>query len=165
MLRNFLFLLGVLCAGLMHNASAQLVFVPDTNLRAYLDSVMPGVVDANGYIDSNGPQALGATQLAIGANWSPMDLTGIEAFANLIWLHIGNADNTFAVDVVSFGNLPPGLLQLGLTDDISLAALPPLPATLETLYIEDVEAVSYTHLSSGTMRWKTRCWLFSSSRN
>lgn len=142
MLRNYLFLLGVLCAGLMHNASAQLVFVPDINFRAALNNRVPGVVDANGYIDTQSfavqtavviGNAEGVNPLVI--DWTPADLTGLEGLAALYSLAI--AGETGLLPTVTLPTLPSSLHHLHLSA-LSIASLPILPTQLETLAMLDL---------------------------
>lgn len=123
---------STLCVGSFSLATAQLVFVQDTNLRAYLDSVIPGVVDANGYIDSSGPLALGVTELTINFDWTPADITGIEAFSNLEELHLMNDGGVIPLTINS---LPENLELLEVYYDFAITSLPPFPNTLESLWL------------------------------
>src|SRR5262245_6922930 len=69
-------------------SNAQLVFVPDVDLRAEINSAVPGAVNASGYIDTTDPVVLAATSLVLDITWSPADLTGVEAFPNLELLYV-----------------------------------------------------------------------------
>ncbi|MEO8068094.1 MAG: T9SS type A sorting domain-containing protein [Flavobacteriales bacterium] len=134
----FRILTAALCCSAITNATAQLVYVPDLDLRTYLDSVLPGVVDANGYIDSSGPQAQSMQYLTIGGNWSVMDLTGVEAFVNLYQLQVLNPVDAGYVDTLTITALPPNLQQLVIHNDFSLSSLPQLPSALELLSLQDI---------------------------
>ncbi|MBP6575083.1 MAG: DUF11 domain-containing protein [Flavobacteriales bacterium] len=121
---------------LLTRSTAQLVFVPDVELRTYLDSVIPGVVDANGYIDSSGPLALATQELTINCDWSPADITGVEAFTNLEGLHLMNTDLLIPLTVSAF---PPNLMELELYAGFSIDSLPPFPAMLSSLRMAGVQ--------------------------
>ncbi|QQR87411.1 MAG: DUF11 domain-containing protein [Flavobacteriales bacterium] len=146
MLRNFLFLFGVLCAGLVHNASAQLVFVPDINFRAALNNRVAGLVDANGYIDTQSFAVQTAVVLgnAQGVNpllidWTPADLTGLEGLVALYSLAIDGEPGT--MPVVTLPVLPSSLHHVHLRE-LSINVLPAWPAPLETFAMIDIDGMA-----------------------
>jgi uncharacterized repeat protein (TIGR01451 family) len=67
---------------------AQLVFIPDTNLRQVLNAWALGAVDANGYIDTQHPNVLARHSLNFEVYYDPMDLSGLEALDQLDSLSI-----------------------------------------------------------------------------
>ena len=76
-------LLGTLCllfGSLV--APAQLVFVPDTNLRNALNIWVPGCVDGSGFLDTAVPAAADST-MTLEVNWTPADLTGLGSIPAL----------------------------------------------------------------------------------
>ena len=132
--------------GLLNQASAQLVFVPDINFRAALNNRVPGVVDANGYIDTQSfavqtavviGNAEGVNPLVI--DWTPADLTGIEGLVALYALALAGEPGT--IPVVTLPVLPATVHNLHLRE-VSVATMPALPVQLETLAMIDVDGAA-----------------------
>ena len=117
---------------------AQPTFIPDVQLRDYLNDLVPGCVDGSGYLDPAFPGVQQITELYPPSNCE--DLTGLEQLAGVEYMKAGNlcvGCNTPEVLV-----FPPNLKHLwlenfytGLLDGVVM--LPPLPAPLLTLRIND----------------------------
>lgn len=130
------------------HSTAQLVFVPDTSLRSALNVWVPGAVDASGYLDTGNPAVLAQNTMQLGVNWTPADLTGIDALGNLTSLSItglcfdlmsgeyGPCDS----DSISIPNWPVGLSSLRLYKG-TWGMFPPFPVDLSSLYL-DVKGLS-----------------------
>ncbi len=126
--------------------NAQLVFMPDTNLRNFLSEVIPGAIDGNGFLDTQHPAASGLESLymmwpPIPGPWDPippLDLTGIEGLTGLADLHIaclhedGWVLATFDDVPVNVPSWPANLKELTLRLG-TYATLPPWPSALERL--------------------------------
>ncbi|HRH39574.1 MAG TPA: hypothetical protein PK760_14590 [Flavobacteriales bacterium] len=86
-LRSLIVLLGCLTSMLI---PAQLVFIPDTHLRAQLATWAPGAVDGNGFLDPQHPAVLAKSWFSVEAEygWDPVDLTGLDALDQLDSLYI-----------------------------------------------------------------------------
>lgn len=126
--------------------NAQLVFMPDTNLRNFLSEVIPGAIDGDGFLDTQHPAASGLESLymmwpPIPGPWDPpppLDLTGIEGLTGLEDLHIaclhedGGVLATFDDVPVTVPSWPANLKELTLRLG-TYATLPPWPSALERL--------------------------------
>lgn len=128
--------------------TAQLVFVPDTSLRSALNQWVPGAVDASGYLDTGNSAVVAQNTLELGVNWTPADLTGIDALGNLaslsitglcfdpMWGEYGPCDSIS----ISIPNWPAGLSSLRL-DKGTWGMLPPFSVDLSSLYL-DIKGLS-----------------------
>ena len=135
MTKLFRILALALCFSTLASASAQLVFVPDVQFRARLNSLIPGVVDPGGYIDSNGALALGVQEIETEIDWTTADLTGLEAFTALDELYFMNDSDVTALNIPAW---PPNMAHLQLSGNFSSTWLPPFPSTLEYLQLDAI---------------------------
>lgn len=128
--------------GIAPRSNGQLVFVPDINLRAALNAWVPGAVDASGNLDLSNPAVVAQSSLGLNIEWSPADLTGIDALEDLTSLVLHGrcysvwSDSYGPCDSaqISIPAWPSNLLALQL-DRGTWANLPPFPASLTTLSI------------------------------
>jgi uncharacterized repeat protein (TIGR01451 family) len=149
----------VLLTGMHMSCTAQLVLVPDTNIRSWLNDVAPGSVDANGYLDTQSPALeLAYSYYTLSIDWAPSDLTGIEYLhgASVITIEylIGGPTvvpswptdlNTLSVvgfPEASMPALPDSLEGLRVRAAAQLLALPPLPNTLRNLDLNNCNSLA-----------------------
>ncbi|HEX2617591.1 MAG TPA: hypothetical protein VHL57_08615, partial [Flavobacteriales bacterium] len=143
------------------------MYVPDVNFRPWLNDLVPGAVDANGYIDTQAPNVLAVHTLQLdlpGAHLPQVDLTGIEAFTQLEDLRLSDfsepvtltawpqALRRLDIDVlhqISLPAWPIGLDYLHLDAQNGMTALPALPAGLDSLIVRYPEALPLPALPSG----------------
>ena len=111
--------------------SAQLAFIPDLNMRTWLNNQIPGIVNAQGNMDTAHPGIPGliSTELLALPFTGPSDLTGLEYLTGLQYLRL--LGGGVALILPAF---PPNLIDLEV-DLIGMTPLPPLPATLMSLSI------------------------------
>ncbi|MEO8069435.1 MAG: T9SS type A sorting domain-containing protein [Flavobacteriales bacterium] len=126
-------------------ACAQLVFVPDVDFRAALNAWMPGVVDVNGYIDTQNPDVASVDTMGVSGawygtgfsiDWPNADLTGLEAFSDLHEIGFDGIDGAVVI-----GSWPPNLWELGIRDCM-ISSLPPFPPSTYLLDLNNVAGLS-----------------------
>ncbi len=123
-------MLALFLVGVWHSGLAQLVFIPDTNLRNWLTSYSATCVDANGWFDPSDPDILADTSFSI-MTWSGYDLTGFEALPNCRHLSMGSSDDAFSLaTILAF---PDSLRTLWMEDYEELTSLPNLPPKLQVM--------------------------------
>lgn len=145
--------------------SAQPVFVPDTNLRAWFNAQASGCVDALGWFDPSHP-GIQDTIYGLLINWPNSDLTGLEALPNVRQLAIGALDVMVQPSISVWPDslrrlrleymggleqvtgLPPALRFLDI-DGGSLISIGPLPASLEGFSLASVPLVNFPALPPG----------------
>lgn len=123
-------------------SSAQLVLIPDHNLRSALNEWVPGAVDASGYLDTGNPAVLAQPSFSLTVDWTPADLTGIDALGHLEELSISSqcylvmSDQYVPCDSshCSIPAWPDGLLALRLNRG-TWSTLPPFPINLNLLHL------------------------------
>ena len=135
----FLFLLTMAL-----QAIGQNVFIPDPNFRSFLQSNYPSCMNGDS-LDSQCPEVVNEEGLQM-VNLGIEDLTGIEAFSNLIGLMCTNGQLSFLPELPSslenltvfhqalaeLPNLPEGLRHLDVGNN-QLTSLPTLPDSLRLL--------------------------------
>jgi len=127
------FLLG----GLALPMAAQLVFIPDTEMRAWLNGRVPGVVDVNGYMDTAFPGIANCTSASLVIlPWGPTDLTGLQYLTALISFELFSS-----LTDVGIPNWPPNLITLQL-NGYEGVQMPQLPNTLLYLSISFANALN-----------------------
>lgn len=142
---------AALCAGIVLHA--QLVFVPDTNMRNWFNEITFGVVvvDASGYLNTADPYWLNNywEDRHLTIDWPNCDMTGLESVP-MKELHIdfnGNVPTTIAwpdslekLVVMNYQGplLPPPPLGLEALACISVGSSLPIdyPDSLLTLYVK-----------------------------
>ena len=128
-------LLASLLALCSHFSSqAQLVFIPDVQMRAWLNTVIPDVVDPAGYMDTAHPSIPYVTYYTMYVDWDPADLTGLEYLTGIDTLTISFGSPPYTS--VTLNALPPNLRQLRMLHYPG-ATLPPLPSTLANFQLYD----------------------------
>ena len=120
---------------------AQLVFIPDTNMRAWLNDQITGVVDGAGYMDTQHPGIATAIYGELIVTWNPADLTGLEYLTSMITF--GLTCDPYFVTTLTHSAFPPALVNLGVTHYPN-ATMPPLPVTLESFGLSDVDSLVST---------------------
>jgi uncharacterized repeat protein (TIGR01451 family) len=157
-LANLVFAL-VLLTGVQMPCTAQLVLIPDTNIRSWLNDVAPGSVDANGYLDTQSPALeLSSTILDLEVDWAPSDLTGIEYLNDATRINIEYTAggptvltawpiNLDRIAVTGFPGtslpaLPDSLDELWVNGAAQLLALPALPNTLIKLDLNNCTSLA-----------------------
>jgi uncharacterized repeat protein (TIGR01451 family) len=147
----------------------QLVFVPDPNLRAALNAEVPGSVNGAGYLDSQMPALLSLHYLELDIDWTPADLTGLEALSALDSMKVRNWYYNASIDqwmeggppnsvtipawsgslerlrLIGFAPVglpewPSGLTHLECKSVAGITAFPVLPASLTDVNIKLVSA-------------------------
>lgn len=133
--------------------SAQLVLIPDVNLRTWFNAQVPGCVDEAGFLDTTLPELQEVDTAILYITWEPFDLTGLEELANLNYLDVqgngnGGVINALPADLswlrilnvpsTPLPTLPASLRYLDLIQ-LSLTELPPLPSQLESLGLGSVQ--------------------------
>ncbi|MCC7502243.1 MAG: DUF11 domain-containing protein, partial [Flavobacteriales bacterium] len=138
------------------SSKAQFVFIPDPNMRTALNFLVPGSVDASGYMDTlNAGLVLPEVMLFV--SWSPCDLTGlqyltapytyVEFLAGSSCTVSGWPKQTISLELNGFPgiSLPPWpstVALISLLTAPNLLSIPAFPSTLGSLLIKDVPNVS-----------------------
>lgn len=131
-------------------ASAQLVLIPDTNMRAWLNMMAPGSVNGTGYLDTQSPALVmppWVYSVDLNVNWAPSDLTGLQYLQGIEGLTVtytqpgGSVLPAFpdSLDRIALHGfpgavlpaLPSSLTKLFLYDCIALGSVPALPSGME----------------------------------
>jgi uncharacterized repeat protein (TIGR01451 family) len=100
--------------------TAQIVTIPDPNFVTYLQTNFPTCITGN-QLDTQCPEALAATTVDV-SGLSISDLTGIQYFTSLVYLHCSNNPLDSLI-------LPASIVAF-FADNCNLTSLPELPATL-----------------------------------
>ena len=109
------------------------VFIPDVNVRVLMNNTIPGIVDEDGYMDTEHPGIPSVTSLY----WTPsipattVDFTGIEYLQAVETLYV-SIDHQISTQDWIFQALPSGLHRLDLYLG-GACSLPALPNSLEIL--------------------------------
>ncbi|MCB9165057.1 MAG: T9SS type A sorting domain-containing protein [Flavobacteriales bacterium] len=117
-------------AGLLMGAglTAQTVFIPDPQFRDALNGISPGIVDTDGYMLEIDAEQVMFMDLTV--DWTPCDLSGIEAFTGVEMLTI-----TFQVSgQVTWVAMPPNPWYLRI-DGFPGSALPPFGDMVQEITI------------------------------
>ncbi|MFT3884227.1 MAG: T9SS type A sorting domain-containing protein [Flavobacteriales bacterium] len=130
--RSLLSLLA--CAASFFALRAEPVFIPDVAFRAVLNAEVTGAVDADGYLDPDAPVWSGVNMLELMIDWSPADLTGLNALTGIRGLSISSVAEGAAE--ISLPALPPLLERLDLSNVSAATLLPAWPSSLNSLYME-----------------------------
>lgn len=142
-------LCGALAFSTLH---AQTVFVPDMNLRAWYNEVIPGVVDGAGYLDT--AHAMwdfwGQEELALTLDWQPCDLTSLESLPQLLHLEID-----FFEQEPTFSAWPPNLETLVIRGYLG-TSLPPLPLTIKGLCLREMGTTVPVDLPEGLQTFQVQ---------
>ena len=151
MKRSYLMVLMVTGLG----ASAQSVYIPDVNLRGWMNSAKPNSVDANGFCDTAAWNAQPPSMLYCNMNGLPnnstVDLEGIQHIKTTE-LRIGAAWSS-TMDVVWPG-YPTGIVRLLLinVDINNFSSSPlPLPGALDYFYCDACGIAQLPAFSGTTM--------------
>jgi len=155
MKRRFLLLLTAL--GLMlgvQKSLAQYMTIPDPNFVTWLQNNGYETCMIGNQLDTTCPMVLATTTIACNYN-NISDLTGLEAFDNLIELYCDNNQLTSLPPLpASLGSLYCGINQLTTLPPLpssltildcgynQLTALPPLPSSLESLWCDHNQITS-----------------------
>jgi uncharacterized repeat protein (TIGR01451 family) len=118
-------LTAIVAIGSIHAAPAQGVFVPDTNLRNALNAWVPGCVDAAGYLNPDDPDVQAQHSLTLQVDWTPADLTGVNALSSLDTLSIRGG-----YTIVDWGE--PEFIP----SDNGLISIPDWPSSLQSLVLD-----------------------------
>lgn len=113
-------------------AHAQLIPIPDTDLRSLYNSWVPGCVDANGDLDASLP----AVQAYAGPAQIELDyptITGLDAFLSLTHLEM--------IGINTVDAFPPNLEQLIIFGSMN-ATLPALPSTVVELRLTNLTVLT-----------------------
>ncbi|MCB0792634.1 MAG: DUF11 domain-containing protein, partial [Flavobacteriales bacterium] len=137
---------GFWASGFGLQVSAQVVFIPDTNLRAWFNSYSPGCVDANGWFDPSDPGIHADTLFIISpdGNW---DMTGFDALPDCRYLVMGS--NTISGSLTSLHVFPDSVRHLEIEDHGALDSLTQLPARLQHLVVRNSRLTHLGTLPSG----------------
>ena len=112
-------------------------FIPDTLVRNWLNTVIPGIVDANGIMDTLHPgiAVLDSAQLgfAFPVEYDTLDLYGIQYLDSLKVLNVFSGVN--GATTVNCPELPISLHTLSIGSTAGTLNLPQLPTSLRTLNV------------------------------
>ncbi len=129
----------VFSIGLSSISKAQIVYIPDSTFRAYLNLNYPTCMVGDS-IDGNCQQVINTTDLNV-SHLTISDLTGLEVFINLDTLDCSSNQ------LSNLPSLPSGLTFLNCYNN-QLASLPSLPSTLQTLECPNNQLTSLPFLPS-----------------
>lgn len=123
----------IVCATVLLAASlhAQLVFIPDVQLRNWFNTTVPGSVNAGGYLDTGLPALQAIDSVYIVVDWYPSDMTGIEHLTGLHYLYLHLPSNQNGAYINAF---PPALEKLRITG-FTGTSFPPFPASLTRMHL------------------------------
>ncbi|MBK6774825.1 MAG: hypothetical protein IPG74_02875 [Flavobacteriales bacterium] len=82
-------------------------------------------------------RALALHELTIFFDWSPADITGVEALTNLEELHLLHDETGVAIDL-TVASFPANLVELEIWSDFSISLMPQFPASLEVLRLGEI---------------------------
>ena len=131
---------------LMETLTAQLVFIPDTNLRNWFNSYSPGCVDASGWFDPQDPGIQADTTFIISPEgW--WDMTGFDAIPNCRRLIMGCQSISSSLQVLKA--FPDSVRHLEIEDHGALDSLLNLPPLLRTLWVRSTTVTVLDTLPPG----------------
>ncbi|MFZ1692844.1 MAG: T9SS type A sorting domain-containing protein [Flavobacteriales bacterium] len=141
-------------AFIAQSLAAQTVFIPDPQFRAKLNQWAPGLVDANGFMPENNA-GLHPASFHLSVNWSPADLTGIEALDGAIELTINCAsgisltlDSVGVLSRLELLNYPnPALPGIGAAIYLVIDEAPAI-TELPNLAIEELVDITLSDMTS-----------------
>ncbi|MFN8350909.1 MAG: T9SS type A sorting domain-containing protein [Flavobacteriales bacterium] len=123
-------LLSMLIWFASENVRGQLVFIPDTNLRNWMNSYAVGCVDANGWFNPNDPGILEDTTFSISPD-NTWDMTGFDALPNCRRLSMGCIEGGNCITAITA--FPDSLRSLWIEYHGGLSTISGLPATLRAI--------------------------------
>lgn len=139
MFRTFL-LAALLVVSLLSGTASAQVFIPDLNERAWLNAEIPGIVDANGIMDTLDPEiAMTDSVLIHFTDYIPsVELSSLPYLDSVVYCEI-----TTGMDVVWSSQpfqlvivgCPRGLAELSIDIPRGSVELPALPASLDILEV------------------------------
>lgn len=156
-------------AGLLMGAglTAQSVFIPDPQFRDALNGISEGIVDTDGYMLTMDAEQVMFMNLTV--DWTPCDLSGIEAFTGVEMLWI-----TFQVSgPVTWNAMPPSPWYLSIdgfpgsalptfgdmVQEITIAnapqllSVPPVPDGATTLFLLDTPGLTAAPILPASLYW------------
>lgn len=147
----------------------QSVFIPDTNLWAWFNDLSPGLVDANGYMDTTEAQST-ISGADLDVTWGPSDLTGLQYLTNLGYLRLTYLPGTegqsqfipawppglWSLSISGYNGsqilpFPSGLEELQISGCSTLDQIPPLPAGLISLGVHGMPLLNALPALPSTM--------------
>lgn len=126
---------ALLCAA---GVNAQLVFIPDTQLRTWFNDVVPGSVDDGGFLDTSLPALVTLDSVEIDINWYPSDMTGIEYLIGLDYLKMMFPYGQGTASIPAF---PPAVEQLWI-ETFGGTSLPAFPPNLLRLHLNALDSIT-----------------------
>ncbi|MFT3884231.1 MAG: hypothetical protein QM724_02005 [Flavobacteriales bacterium] len=141
LLRNTLVTLSLALA-LPFTVGAQNVFIPDVNMRNWLNAQVPGCVDGTGHMDTTNVDLGAAPQDETGSSilevtWAPSDLKGLQYLRGngALSLHFKMAGTT------SLPAFPRNITRLEIIGYPN-STLPPIPVSIAGLDLEHLPALT-----------------------
>ena len=136
--------------------AAQAVFIPDPQFRAKLNAWAPGLVDGSGFLADNN-WGMHPPELDLHVDWTPADLTGIEAIDGGINITIScdpgimlTCDSMGIHDQITLVDYPnPALPSIGSASTLTIHRAPAISA-LPDLAIPNLTSVILNDLNSLT---------------
>lgn len=112
-------------------AQAQLVFITQPSMRNWYNSMVPGVVDANGFLNTQDPGLAQITSAGLSVNGN---ITMVEGLAYLPNLTEFSMFSSGACVPYSIDGWPPNIQTL-ILDECAISTLPSWPPALQRLVI------------------------------
>lgn len=120
---------GILILGFNQKSIAQLVYIPDPTFRTFIvNNIDPAAIIGDS-LDPLNVNVLAADSINFDGTIGIVDLTGIDAFSNLVYLESGLSSS-----INNLPALPANLNYLGMHSLIT--ALPALPGSLQFLLVD-----------------------------
>ncbi|MBP7515597.1 MAG: T9SS type A sorting domain-containing protein [Flavobacteriales bacterium] len=126
---------ALLCAA---GVNAQLVFIPDVQLRAWFNNTVPGSVNAGGFLDTSLPALAAVDSVEIDVTWYPSDMTGIEYLIGLDYLKMMFPYGQGTASIPAF---PPAVEQLWI-ETFGGTSLPAFPPNLLRLHLNALDSIT-----------------------
>lgn len=127
------------------------VFLPDTNERTMLNSLIPGIVDANGVLDTLHPDIALLDSISYSENLTSdeIDFNGLRYLDSLVFLQLACSSSLDSGIDLTIGTLPSKLSWLQVYVSNGTIALPNLPNGLDWLNV--IGSLNYSDTVTATI--------------
>lgn len=120
------------------SANAQSVFIPDVQLRAWFNDVVPGSVDDGGFLDTGLPALAAVDSVEIDITWYPSDMTGIEHLTGLQYLKM---NYPYPLGTGSIPAFPPSVEYLWI-EGYGGTSLPAFPIGMSRMHLSNLDSIT-----------------------